>query len=209
MGDSDTATSVDISSYGKLSIAPDSHAPLLVVFGGINVLEDNSDTCDKGPDCFPSGVYMWHYMDGIKDKFHIFVAADNTVLGKPAYDSLIEKLKAKGLEPSRQVLYLFSGGWAPGKDVLRDAGAKKFSSIYLVDIWMRKPKSSDFYKGLADSDAAKLTYVYTESGAVNSGARDYLAKRVGPRATLVSKGKLEHGAMTHMRTNAVAIGTLK
>jgi hypothetical protein len=68
---------------------------------------------------------------------------------------------------------------------------------------------SDFYKKLADSDAAKPTYVYTKSGADNSAARDYVAKRVGPRATLVSKGKAEYGAMTHMRTNAVAIGTLK
>jgi len=39
MSDPDTnaVTSVDISTHGKLSIAPDANAPLLVVFGGIDV----------------------------------------------------------------------------------------------------------------------------------------------------------------------------
>jgi hypothetical protein len=48
---------LSISSHGKLSIAPDADAPLLVVFGGIDV------------DGVQSGVYMWSYMANIKDKF--------------------------------------------------------------------------------------------------------------------------------------------
>ena len=69
MSDPDTATktdtSVDISGQGKLTIAPDADAPLLVVFGGIDV------------GGVQSGVYMWNYMANIKDKFHIFVALNN------------------------------------------------------------------------------------------------------------------------------------
>lgn len=38
---------VDIAGHGKLSIASDANAPLLVVFGGIDV------------EGVHSGVYMW------------------------------------------------------------------------------------------------------------------------------------------------------
>jgi len=53
----DAVTSIDIPGQGKLSVAADANAPLLVVFGGIEV--------DKAP----SGVYMWNYMSNIKDRF--------------------------------------------------------------------------------------------------------------------------------------------
>ncbi len=207
MSDPDTATkavtSVDISSHGKLSIAPDADAPLLVVFGGIDV------------GGVQSGVYMWNYMANIKDKFHIFVALNNNVNGTEAYRSLMETLKAKGLTPSRQILYLFSGGYKPGINLLTSSDPNLFSSIYLVDIWMGEGKDHrstvpNFYKALANRNAAKLTYVYTKFGANNDGARDYIANKVGrARATLVHGGRHESGMQTHMRTNTVAIGTLQ
>jgi hypothetical protein len=189
-------------AHGQLSLAPDANAPLLIVFGGIDVGPDKNHKVR-------SGIYMWNYMGAIKDKFHIFVAYNHRVKGAECYHLLTKALEARDVTPSRQILYLFSGGYYPGRELLTGNGPTLFSSIYLVDIWMGSSTPSDFYKKLANSDAAKLTYVYTNFGADNSAARDYVANRVGPRATLVSKGKAEYGAMTHMRTNAVAIGTLK
>ena len=194
---------VDIPGHGKLSIASDADAPLLVVFGGIDV------------GGVQSGVYMWNYMGGIKDKFHIFVALNNNVNGAQAYGAVMDTLKARSLTPSRQILYLFSGGYKPGMSLLTGGGPNLFSSIYLVDIWMGVGKDNrsvvpNFYKALADKNAAKLTYVYTNFGANNDGARDYIAKKVGrASATLVSGKKDESGMQTHMRTNTVAISTLQ
>ncbi len=128
MGGPDTAanaaTSIDIPGQGKLSVAPDAKAPLLVVFGGIDVHRVHS------------GVYMWNYMSNIKDRFHIFVALSNHVNGTLAYRSLMKTLQTKSFTPSKQILYLFSGGYKPGIDVLTSGGPNLFSSIYLVDIWM-------------------------------------------------------------------------
>jgi len=173
------------------------------VFGGVDV------------DGVQSGVYMWNYMGNIKDKFHVFVALNNNVNGTQAYRSLMETLKANGLIPSRQILYLFLGGYKPGMNLLTSSDPNLFSSIYLVDIWMGEGKDHrstvpNFYKALADKNAAKLTYVYTNFGANNDGARDYIAKKVGrAKATLVHGGKNESGMQTHMRTNTVAIGALQ
>jgi hypothetical protein len=196
------AGSVDISGFGKLSMASDASAPLLVVFGGITV------------GGVQSGVYMWNYMNGIKDRFHIFVALNNDVDGNKSYDSLVSTLSAQSLSPSQQILYLFSGGYKPGMGLLGSKGSDLFSSIYLVDIWMGVTKKShsivpDFYKALVDKIPAKITYVFTSFGANNDAARDYIANRLGSqRATLVKGQKGEEGMQTHMRTNSVAVGTL-
>jgi hypothetical protein len=196
------ATSVDIHGQGKLSVAPDANAPLLVVFGGIDVHKVHS------------GVYMWNYMSSIKDRFHIFVAHSNHVNGTEAYRSLMKALDAKNLTPSKQILYLFSGGYKPGIDVLTSVGPDLFSSIYLVDIWMGVTKSGsrvpDFYKALANGYAGKITYVYTSFGANNEAARDYIANKVGrARATLVEGRLHEPGMQVHMRTNTAAVSTLQ
>jgi len=191
---------VDIPGYGKLSIASDATAPLLVVFGGITV------------GGVQSGVYMWNYMKGIKDRFHIFVALNNDVDGNKSYDALMSKLEVESLTASQQILYLFSGGYKMG--LLNAKSSDLFSSIYLVDIWMGVTKKShsivpDFYKALVDKIASKITYVYTSFGANNDAARDYIANRLGSqKATLVKGQKSEEGMQTHMRTNTVAVGTL-
>ncbi len=194
---------IDIPSYGKLSAAPDASAPLLVVFGGIPV----------GPvhHKVQSGIYMWNYMNKVKDRFHIFVARSNNVNGSQAYRSLLSTLKAQGLTPSNQILYLFSGGYGPGMDLLPSVGPATFSSIYLVDIWMgvnTKTKSTavpDFYKALADGNAAKITYVYTSFGANNEKARDYIASKLGSSKAILVKGG---GMDVHMSTNTVAVKML-
>jgi hypothetical protein len=197
MGDSDSDKSlVDIPHYGKLSVAPKTSAALLVVFGGIDV------------HGVRSGIYMWKYMDGIKDRFHIFVAVSNTVNGDDAYRALKKALDEKGLAPSTQILYLFSGGWRPGVSVLRAGGRTLFSSICLVDIWMGVSKHSgstspDFYRALAKEYGPKITYVYTKFGANNSAARDYIAGNAG-NALLVEGS----GMSTHMSTNTAAVRLL-
>ena len=196
------ATSIDIAGQGKLSVAPNASAPLLVVFGGIDVHKVHS------------GVYMWNYMSHIKERFHIFVALSNNVNGTLAYRSLMKALQTKGLTPSKQILYLFSGGYKPGIDVLTSNGSNLFSSIYLVDIWMGVTKRSgsavpDFYEALANGYAAKITYVYTSFGANNDAARDNIANKVGPARAKLVEGRIhEPGMQVHMRTNTAAISTL-
>jgi hypothetical protein len=187
---------VHIPGQGKLSIAPKADAPLLVVFGGIDVHKVHS------------GVYMWNYMNPVRQRFHIFVAQSNGVDGTLAYDALLKALTAKGLKPSKQILYLFSGGYRPGIDVLTTSGASVFSAIYLVDIWMGGARVGNFYQALADHNATKITYVYTIFGANNKVARDYIATKVVPRATLVQSLAHEGGIDTHMRTNVIAVNTL-
>jgi hypothetical protein len=185
---------IDIPGYGRLSKASDASAPLLVVFGGVDVSK------------IPSGQYMWNYMNTIKNRFHIFVAQSNAVNGPHSYRSLVSTLKAQDLTPSKQILYLFSGGYAPGMYLLTGGGPALFSSIYLVDIWMGGTEVPAFYKALVDANAAKITYVYTRFGANNEKARDYIAHKLGSeRATLV-EGK---GMDVHMSTNTVAVGTLR
>jgi hypothetical protein len=146
-------------------------------------------------------------MTTIKDRFHIFVANSNNVNGTNAYRSLMSTLKAQGRTPSRQILYLFSGGYRPGKELLTSDGPSLFSSIYLVDIWMGVTQRSghsipNFYKALADGNAAKITYVYTTFGANNENARDYIAKKVGELRAVLVKGQ---GMKVHMSTNTEAV----
>ncbi len=186
---------IDIPSYGKFSAAPGASAPLLVVFGGIDV------------DGVQSGVYMWNYMNKVKDRFHIFVARSNAVNGTQAYSALMGTLQKQSLTASDQILYLFSGGYRPGMQLLPSSGPATFSSIFLVDIWMgvnKKTKSTavpDFYEALVDGNAAKITYVYTSFGANNDAARDYIANKLGSsKAILVKTG--------HMSTNTVAVKML-
>jgi hypothetical protein len=187
---------VHVAGQGNLSIAPKVDAPLLLVFGGIDVHKVHS------------GVYMWNYMNPVRQRFHIFVALSNHVNGTIAYGAVLKTVNDKGLKPSEQILYLFSGGYKPGIDVLTTSGASVFSSIYLVDIWMGGARLGSFYQALADQNAPKITYVYTTFGANNKVARDYIAKKVAPRATLVQGLKHEGGMDTHMRTNAVAVSSL-
>ncbi len=184
---------INVHGYGKLSIADDAGAPLLVVYGGINV------------DGVASGVYMWKYMKPIEDQFHIFVAVNNVVDGDKSYHSLLQIVKEHKLTPPNQILYLFSGGYGPGMPLLRDDGAKRFSAIYLVDIWMGIGKTHgsvpNFYKALASTIPEKITYIYTEGGSTNPSARDHIASQVAPRSQLVPG--------THMSTNIEAVKRLQ
>jgi hypothetical protein len=195
---------IEVKEAGKLLPAKNATARLLLVFGGTVV---NGRT---------SGTYMWDYMGAFKDKFHIFVAFTNEVKGDKAYNEVMKTLEANHLKASDQILYLFSGGWRPGKQLLTDQhGADAFSSIYLVDIWMKATSdngkaSATFYKALADSDTKKLAYVFTPKGAVNKEARDYIANRLGAdKAKRVDYQTGVDEMDTHMSTNEVAVAMIK
>ena len=193
------AKSNHVHGYGKLWLAPKDDSPLLIVFGGIPV------------GGVQSSVYMWTYMNQLKDRYHIFVATSNHTPGTLAYNAVTSKLASDDVDvtPSEQILYLFSGGYSPGMDVLSAKHASTFSQIFLVDIWMGKKSVGDYYKNLADTNAAKMTYVYTTGGANNEKVRDYIADRLGEtRSTHVEYRKGEDHMATHMSTNKVAVADL-
>jgi hypothetical protein len=213
---------IDVSGLGKLSIASNKdgtskNATLLVVFGGIDVDKREFDGVKrKKPVFVPSGVYMWNFMNNLKDRFHIFVSISNDVGGNASYNSLIKKLKEKEItDPSDQILYLFSGGGAPGTQLLDGKGADRFSSIFLVDIWMGfgkkhpSPFMPNFYEHFVNTHAEKTTYVFTEGGADNNDARDFLVKKLGSQKAIeVDPQAGEDGMQTHLRTNVEAIKML-
>ena len=212
---------IDVSGLGKLSIASNDdgtskNVTLLVVFGGIPVNKVEFDGIKrKKPVYIPSGDYMWNFMNGLKDRFHIFVSASSDVGGNASYNSLIKKMKEKEITPPSEILYLFSGGGGPGTQLLDGNGAGRFSSIFLVDIWMGlgkkhpSPFMPNFYKHFVNTHADKTTYVFTKGGAVNNKARDFLVKRLGPhKAIKVDPQAGEDEMQTHLRTNVVALKML-
>lgn len=211
---------VEVLGYGKLSLAPQSNAPLLMVFGGIDVAESVIDPADKAhaKDMVQSGVYMWKYFNNLKSRYHIFVAHNPKVNGALAYRYVLYTLQWKGFPPAvcpvaepdpysgpSQVLYLFSGGYKPGIELLNSYPVKLFSTICLVDIWMKSQTVATYYENLAAANANKTFYIHTSFGAVNDAARDTIARTLGrSRSTLVKGKPGESGMQTHMRTNEEA-----
>ena len=207
---------IDVSGFGKLSTASSKSATLLVVFGGIPVDKREFDGIQRQKAVsVPSGDYMWNFMNDVKDRYHIFVSASNDVGGNAAYNALIKKMKEKEVAHDSEILYLFSGGGSPGTQLLDDKGSDRFSSIFLVDIWMgfgRKhpsPFMPNFYKHFVNAQADKTTYVFTEGGADNNDARDFLVRKLGSqKAIKVAPQAGEDGMQTHLRTNVVALKRL-
>ena len=215
---------VDIPDYGRLEMAAQENAPLLVVFGGIDVAESIIDPTDKtnAKKMVHSGVYMWRYFINLRSRFHIFVASSPKVNGMQAYRQLLYTLQWKGSPPAispstepspfsgpSQILYLFSGGYKPGIDLLNRYSRNLFSSIYLVDIWMGSRSIGSFYEGLASANAGKTYYIHTSFGANNDSARDSIAKKLGGSRAILVKGRHgETGMQTHLRTNEEAVSKI-
>jgi len=172
------------TSQGNVSICPTATAPALVIFGGINV---NSRK---------SGDYMWDYMGNLKDKYHMFVANDANIKGDVGYNEFLSTLKSKNITPSRQILYMFSGGYLPGM-AITPSKANIFESIFLVDIWMGSANPSNHYKNLVNNYKAKTKYIYTTFGAENENTRDYIASHAGY--------SVKQPDNTHMNTNLTAL----
>lgn len=177
---------LNIGTYGKLKVSSNKNAPLLVVFGGIDV---------NGRQ---SGVYMWDYMNKINGDYNIFVAKNSSVDGIKSYAELNKKMSENNINPSKRILYLFSGGYRAGMSVLQ-LHNNNFSSVYLVDIWMGNSNVATFYKKYLDNNASKTKYYYTSFGATNPQARDYIASRASVK-------KINNSG--HMDTNLDAIKTL-
>lgn len=154
----------DVGSYGKFTEGSSKKSPLVVVFGGINVGGRKS------------GDYMYDYVNRIGTSANMFVANDHNVNGKSSYDALKNKLSEKSIVPSKKILYLFSGGYNPGMELLKSVGASEFDVIYLVDIWMGSSKVANFYEELAKNNVSKVRYFYTGTGSANANAKNNLIK---------------------------------
>lgn len=179
----------DIADYGKFSQGKEKTSPLVVVYGGVNVGGRKS------------GEYMYDYFNQLGNSVNLFVAKDHNVNGKSAYNSLKNKMSEQSIRPSKKILYLFSGGYNPGMDLLKSVGASEFDLIYLVDIWMGSDTVSSFYKKLAKDNKNKVKYFYTSFGGNNKSATDEISS-----AVLTKK---LNGNNDHMSTNLDALSDLK
>jgi len=175
-----------IQNYGNFTPGKDKSSPLVVVFGGINV---------SGRE---SGDYMYDYFNKTGDKYNLFVAKNHKINGEEAYQALRNKISSGEISPSKKILYLFSGGYKPGKHALTKFGAEEFDKILLVDIWMGSSPVADFYKDLASQNKDKVEYYYTDYGANNSSARNHIS-------SVVTKKEKVSG---HMASNINAINSL-
>jgi len=173
-----------VGDYGKFSDGASKSSPLAIVFGGIPVGGKQS------------GEYMYDYFNKTGNKFNLFVASNSNVNGKASYDSVIKK----DITPSKKILYLFSGGYKPGMELLKSVGADKFDKIYLVDIWMGNSSVSDFYTKLAKDNKEKVEYYYTSFGANNNTAKNTISQTVSKSAA--------NSKNDHMETNNDAVEAL-
>ena len=173
-----------VGDYGKFSDGSSKSSPLAIVFGGIPVGGKQS------------GEYMYDYFNKTGNKFNLFVASNSNVNGKASYDSVMKK----DISPSKKILYLFSGGYKPGMELLKSVGADAFDKIYLVDIWMGNASVSDFYTKLARENKGKVEYYYTSFGANNNTAKNTISQTVSKS---VSNNKNDH-----MDTNNDAVEAL-
>lgn len=180
---SEEINKTSINDYGEILFSKNKTAPLLMVYGGINVGGKKS------------GVYMWDYVNKLKNKYTIFVANDHKVNGLNSYKKVLESLKENNITPSSKILYLFSGGYKPGKELL-NSNSGDFSEILLVDIWMGG-SVGDFYKKFVKDNSSKVKYYYTSFGSQNDEAKNFISK-------LVSSVKNS----SHMETNTDAVNNL-
>lgn len=182
------SSKIDIGDYGKFSEASNKNAPLIMVYGGIDVGGKKS------------GEYMYDYLGKIGSSANIFVAKDHKVDGKGSYKAVKDKLSEKSISPSKKILYLFSGGYKPGMELLNSVSASEFDLIYLVDIWMGNSKVASFYKNLAENNRGKVRYFYSGDGAQNADAKNSLIKTLNFYKS--------NDQNNHMATNTDAVSDL-
>ena len=183
--DTPPAKAKDLGSYGKFSPGKTPSDPLVAVYGGTDVGGRKS------------GIYMYDYFGSVADNYNLFVATDHNVNGASSYKALKDKV---GNSPSKKILYLFSGGYRPGMDVLNKYGASEFDKIYLVDPWMGNKKTEDFYIKLAKENPSKVEYYYTSFGANSNTAKSGVVDAVN-----VKNAQKENN---HMKTNEDAVSSL-
>jgi len=182
------SSKTDLGDYGKFSESSKKNAPLIMVYGGIDVAGKKS------------GEYMYDYLGKIGSSANIFVAKDHKVDGKGSYKAVKNKLSEKSISPSKKILYLFSGGYKPGMELLNSVSASDFDMIYLVDIWMGNSKVASFYKNLAENNRGKVRYFHSGDGAQNSDAKNSLIKTLNFNKP--------NDKNDHMSTNTDAVADL-
>jgi peptidoglycan hydrolase-like protein with peptidoglycan-binding domain len=185
-------TSEEISDLGNFTPSMYDGAPLVLVYGGIDV---------KGRS---SGDYMYDYFKDAGTKFNLFVAKNHRVNGLDAYQKVTDYLQNQNIIPNKKVLYLFSGGFRPGITLLKTINPDQFEKIYLVDIYIGKNQDvSNFYINLAKSYPYKVEYYYTGTPTVAGGSRNLIAQN-----SIVNTVSTSKKGMNHMLTNVDAVKSL-
>lgn len=185
-------TSEQISDIGNFTPSMYDNAPLVIVYGGIDV------------NGRPSGDYMYDYFKATGTKFNLFVAKNHKVNGSDAYQRVINYIQSQNIYPNKKVLYLFSGGFRPGITLLKNVSPDQFEKIYLVDIYIGKNQGVvDFYINLAKNYPSKVEYFYTGSSTNMGGSRNLNAKN-----SIISSVFTSKMGMNHMLTNIDAVNSL-
>ena len=176
-------------SQGKISINSNKSAPLIVVFGGIDV------------GGRVSGDYMYDYFKKeTLDKATTFVANSSRIDGTAAW----EEISKTDISPSKKVLYLFSGGYLPGMSLLKRVPASNWDKIYLVDIWIgNNSNTASFYTELASANPDKVNYYYTGRENSAGGSNNLTAKK-----EIITSVKNSKAAASHMGANDIAVNDL-
>ena len=188
-------------SQGILNVNTNKSAPLVVVFGGIDVGGKTS------------GQYMYDYFTSdILSKYTVFIANSSNVDGNKAWNEILLKCKELGISPTKKILYLFSGGYLPAMSIDKNADVTKrldylsstFDKIFLVDIFIGK-SGSNFYQRLAEKYGKELEY-YSYGGKNGAGG----SGNSSVRKIIVSKASKTHlDSPDHMKTNLEAVKSLK
>lgn len=184
--------SESIGNYGNFTPSINEGAPLIVVYGGIDV---------KGRK---SGDYMYDYFGKTNNRYNLFVANDNRIDGYSAYTSLLTHLQNQKIYPTKKVLYLFSGGQRPGITLLKKISPEEFEKIYLVDIYIGPNNETErIYTELAKKYPNKVEYYYTGSDNEAGGSVNLNAKR-----SIISSVSVSKRGRNHMLTNDDAVYSL-
>ena len=188
--DSQTGTTKGQSlSQGKITVNSDKAAPLVVVFGGIDV------------GGRASGDYMYDYFkpDTLSNTT-TFIANSSRIDGAQAWS----EISGLGLTPVKKILYLFSGGYLPGMSLLNKVDPTEWAAIYLVDIWIgQNQNTKNFYTNLAADFPDKVKYYYTGGENSAGGSNNLAAKR-----QIIAAVNRSKGSDTHMGANDIAVTDL-
>jgi hypothetical protein len=184
--------SENLQGLGNFTSSMYEGAPLIIVYGGINVKERES------------GDYMYDYFNGTGNNYNLFVAKNHHINGLEAYNKVIQHLQGQNIYPRKKALYLFSGGVRPGFQLLQSVSPNEFEKIYLVDIYIGKNTAVyDLYTQLAKNYPNKVEFYYTGSDSEAGGLVNLKAKREIKASVSVSKQ-----GSNHMLTNVDAVSSL-
>jgi len=177
-------------SQGKININSNKSAPLIVVFGGIDVGGRSS------------GSYMYDYFkEDTLSRATTFIANSSKIDGDKAWS----EISGLNLTPSKKILYLFSGGYLPGMSLLNKVPASDWAEIYLVDIWIgQNANTENFYTKLTADFPDKVKYYYTGGENSAGGSNNLKAKK-----EMIDSVSYSKSAGSHMGANDIAVNDLK